>query len=194
MVRNHQYSIREAFTSDATTAFKFGTAIVYNLNDTFAPGGTAVAHQPYGRDQMAAIYARYKVLRVLVRFEAISLSTSEERYFGILVNPPGTGSSLTAGTITGIDEEPLGIVATLPTRDAWVMTQLYDIGFLSGLTKSEFSNDVDTFSALAGASPSRLPTLQCALAANSNQPQTVTVRISFVFTTEWFERLDLAPS
>ncbi len=69
LVYKHELSAH----TDPGSNFQAGTPLTFNLGSLFAP--IAGGHQPFGFDQMAALYARYKVHKVRIRVETMPLAT-----------------------------------------------------------------------------------------------------------------------
>lgn len=51
----------ETFAQSTTNAL--GSALIFKINSLYDPNGSLGGHQPYGFDQLSALYGRYRVLR-----------------------------------------------------------------------------------------------------------------------------------
>jgi hypothetical protein len=85
-----------------------GTAQKFNLNSMYDPDSTGVGHQPYGFDQLMAIYNRFKVHRVEIALQFYQPSSAGARTFGCyqILNPSNTAATLAGLLIEDFQERP----------------------------------------------------------------------------------------
>ncbi len=176
-----------------------GTPFTFNLGSLFEPrsGG----HQPFGFDQMAALYARYKVHKVKVKVETFPITASSTRSIGIQlvgIFPPGS-TQTTLNVLTAVSMgENFNVASQVVLNSVYapvVLERTLDIATIAGLTKKEFEANIEDYSALVTASPTRFPILEVNLApstaADGTGYQSI-VTLSFV--AEFWQRISLAAS
>ncbi len=176
-----------------------GTPFTFNLGSLFEPrsGG----HQPFGFDQMAALYARYKVHKVRIEVETatnVAGSTSGQAVQVIGIFPPGSAqttlnvtTALSMGENFNVSTKVIHPQAVLPTR---FVSEL-DIATIAGLTKKEFEANIEDYSALVSASPTRFPFLEVNLAPNTAASGIYFYSsVTLTFVAEFWQRISLAAS
>ncbi len=176
-----------------------GTPLTFNLGSLFAP--IAGGHQPFGFDQMAALYARYKVHKVRVRIETYpitNLGTISSAIQVVGIFPPGSAQT----TLNVLNAYSMGEnfnVSTQFVSQAAIRPTVYettlDIATIAGLTKKEFEANIEDYSALVSASPTRFPFLEVNLAPNSAANGSDYVSgVTLTFVAEFWQRISLAAS
>lgn len=171
-----------------------GTAIVYNLNSLFLP--VAGGHQPFGFDQMATLYQRYRVNKVRVKVE--SYQNSGVLALGaqvIAVLPPGS-TTTTTGLLTAFafGENYNGSTQTMvPYTRPTVFEATYDIATIVGLTKKELEANIEDYSALVSASPTRIPFMEVNC-VNIGAIATCSHVVTITYFCEFWQRVSLAQS
>ncbi len=176
-----------------------GTPLTFNLGSLFEPrsGG----HQPFGFDQMAALYARYKVHKVHVKVETFptgSGATLGVAYQLVGIFPPGSAQTTLNVLLAANMGENFNVSSKL-----WLVNAVqpvtfeatYDIATIAGLTREEFESNIEDYSALVSASPTRFPFMEVNLApvvAASGSDFSSTVTLTFF--AEFWQRISLAGS
>lgn len=175
----------------SATPYTTGTAGVFRLNDLYLPisGG----HQPYGLDQLATLYSRWKVTRVRVDF-TVWPHTSVSDVGGLVVTfvPPGSAydSSATAGnTYVEKPNSHLLMTSTSPVTHTFE----FPISDLAQVSRSEFASNLEEYCGTFAASPTRVVTMQVA-AISKTAAASVAYTILLHYTTEVYERIVLAQS
>jgi hypothetical protein len=152
----HKYvSLKYADLYSESLATVTGTNQVMNLNSIFDPDRTGTGHQPYGYDQLAALYNRYRVLAVdyKITFHAEALG------FYIVVLP-SNGVLATAITnqasYTLASESPRSQVRCqgVGANDV-IIRGTIKLNELNGTTLTEYLAD-DRFQAIFGSNPTEL--------------------------------------
>ncbi len=182
--------------SDPGSNQQAGAPQVFNLGSLFAP--EAGGHQPFGFDQMAALYARYKVHKVRIRVETIQTTTSTGASQVVGIFPPGstmtTLNVLTAQTMGenfNVSTKVMHPLSTSPT----VYSTTLDIATIAGLTKREFEANIEDYSALVSASPVRYPFLEVNLAPLAlGNGDAYSSCVTLTFVAEFWQRISLAAS
>jgi hypothetical protein len=135
------------------------------------------------------------VSRVDVKITVIPTEVAAQ-FVAVRIVPPGTTATFTSGdTITNVLERPdtryVSVNAGAPQK---VLQFSVDIADVSGLTKQQFNNDIDTFSALFTANPDRLVKMQLAAASTGTSQSSPFVMIEQRFHVEFYERITLTQS
>jgi hypothetical protein len=159
-----RFSDISTVASDGTTGTLCGTQRLYQLNSLFEPhDGTA--RQPYGFDQMAALYSRYKVTAVNILLTGLPIVlTGDCVFLHLLIQNPDGARSLTGVLGSSVEEFPNG--ASIPvTSVAATWQQKFQMHTLSNISKREYDANVEDYSAAVGANPARMPTLSIAASA-----------------------------
>lgn len=154
--------------NDATYDWTFGTTLNLGITNAFSPiSGT---HQPYGFDQMAALYRFYKVVGFTYKVTAVLYTGSTAAALGVRPVPVNENSTLSATNLAMQLERPdtkvkfLVAGAGKPPSIAGSI----DIPRLMGVSKEQFDADVSEYAALCTAAPSRYPYIQIAIAGVNN--------------------------
>ncbi len=170
-----------------------GTPYTFNLNSLFQPrsGG----HQPFGFDQLAALYQRYKVNKVKVMVQSDG-GSSAAGFQVLAVLPPGsTQTTLNLLTAGQFGENFNGSTIRLSNNSVVpiVYERTFDIAEVAGLTKSEMAANIEDYSALVTASPTRVVTMEVNYAPDL-AAQTVFHHVTLVFVAEFWQRVSLGQS
>lgn len=127
-----------------------------NLNSIFDPDQTGVGHQPYGTDQLAALYNRYRVIScsyVLTAFSAAS---------GIRFGAVPANEYKTFTTVAELAENPRAQVRVqYPGATPQTIKGKVYMPALTGRGKTEYMSD-DRYQAQFGANPQEVMALNCA--------------------------------
>ncbi len=173
-----------------TDAAASGTAInqVMNLNSLFDPDRSGVGHQPYGFDQLAALYARYRVLKTKWEITFMSASSSNCAMFCCVVPTNGTVASVTTiTTFQTLSELPLarhGMVSG--SGPGKTIQGEIDLNQLVGTTKTEYLGD-DRYEALVTASPAEVMVLNVAFFNYTAASQTMNYYVNLEFEVDFHD-------
>jgi hypothetical protein len=185
------------------TALATGGELVINLNSLCIPLPSNNTEQPYGYDQLAAFYARFKVKSVDLEIDVgtyISTGLSHTTCAWFQCRPP-TSTATISGINTAFDT--LGdrsnadyiILQSSTSAGLRKYRKHIDIAKLAGLSKSEFEGNTDTFAGLmSGTSPTKLATFAIAASSDTIIPVTHNFYIRLAYNVECFDRLDFAQS
>lgn len=189
-----RYSDIFPLVSGAVDGSLCGVSTTFNLNSMFSPTGGAT--QPYGFDQMAALYGRYKVYSVTISL-TVSKGTDAQNtmYAHALIQNPSGGATLTGLSGGDVEERPNGVtwvVGNIPVH--W--NAHFDISTLCGINKREFEANVEDYAALVSASPARIATMQLAVsnAASAQTSKGVDWRVLIEYDCVFFQRITQADS
>lgn len=138
------------------------------VNNAFSP--INATHQPYGWDQMAALYRFYKVVGCKIKISAAN-NDAKPMYLLVRQVPVNENSTMNAVDVATIGERPDCKVHQLPAVGGPVVSTSFtvDLPRLLGITPEQFDADTTTYSALCTAAPSSFTYVQvgCAGAANT---------------------------
>ncbi len=158
-VRRNQklmYTQNGVLTSGA--AGVFGAEADFRINGMFDPDFTGVGHQPYGFDQLALIYKKYKVNGVLFDITFTDPST-DGMSTGVMLVTPNQITPLAAMSIQRATELG-GMIVTKPLNNSGSQiahVKQYVPGHIfMGITKQQFSSDIDNTTAFITADPPAL--------------------------------------
>jgi len=183
----HSYGQTMVLSSDASVSFKTGTAQGVFLNDLFAPAGPN-PHQPYGRDQMAILYARYKVLNCRVRLEATVNSGTGTGWLVCGIKNPTSGLSIGGILMDYLSEDPLCLVKTIPQGRPTIIDQRIKCSQASDVTDEVYMADDSLYGAAVGSSPTRTPSLLMCFASNATSFACV-LRMVVEYDALWYDRI-----
>lgn len=156
-----KYTVAVGLGTDAGSGLLCGTPAVFQPSSTFEPLSGATS-QPYGRDQMAALYGRYKVLGFKVALD-LNSNTSIGADPGIIqmlhLPPPQT---LTLAGANGALSACRPNVTTLfcSTTQRVHYERAFKMHELLGISKAEFDANVEDYAAAVGSNPAQMPLLK----------------------------------
>ncbi len=189
-----RFTYKLTVTGNATASL-IGPATPYllQLNSINEPLDTAAA-QPYGHDQMAALYGRYKVKSVQVAFLH---GCTTGNLLVIATQPPEGGQ-----TIGGADG---GLIAARPNvaivpspvlayQKPEIWRRTYKISELLGLTDAEYDANVEEYSAAVGANPTRMPTVEIGTFGLTIGSGAVSLLLTCIYDVQFFGRVGQANS
>lgn len=156
----HKYvTLRYTETFNFTLASTVGTQQLFRLNSIFDPNSTGVGHQPYGYDQLSALYNRYRVLAA--RWKVV-FGTQTSTYRIVILPINGTLAAAIAGFAT------FETACEMPRARLFVqggggsptvtVTGGIKLNDLNGVTIPEYLAD-DRFEAAIGANPAEVMSL-----------------------------------
>lgn len=186
-------TLRYADTYSFSLATVTGSSQVMNLNSIFDPDRTGAGHQPYGYDQLALLYNRYRVwnCRWSVKFHA------EAQGFYIVVLP-SNGPLATAIT----NQASFSLASESPRAQSRVqgtggnsvaVNGRIALNALNGTTAAEYKGD-DRFQAVFTASPSELMLLNIGIYNGTGVTVAIDFQIILYFDVEVHDPLMLAQS
>ncbi len=183
---------RVTLAPDGTDGELCGASGNFQLNSIFEPLDTN-AHQPYGFDQVTNLYTRYRVDRAKVRVD-IAASSSGNSALVIQTEPPGTASSITGVALNELVERPNCTAILVSTvGNTWERT--FEMDQVTGTTKREYELNVEDYSALVTANPSRMPIMRvgCASVAD-NTSGYIYALVTITYSVFLFQRAVQAAS
>ncbi len=189
----HMYvTLNYIYEATFTIATVTGTQQVMNLNSLFDPDRTGTGHQPYGYDQLAALYNRYRVLKS--KWE-VTFGSTTVTYYAVLLPSNGTLTAISnATTFEAAAEAPLA-KSTLVGANAESVIYRGGIALneLNGVTTTEYLAD-DRFEAQIGSSPAELIVLTAGWYNSSGSTITVAAMIKLSFEVDFHDPVVQAQS
>lgn len=155
-----------------STAAQFSTGLDLRLNDCFLP--RAGTHQPYGWDQLTALYFMYKVEKVHVKLTITPVVATQALICAWRLYPDQNSSALVGVGLDVAMEQPNTFYKTLSDGDGrpLVVDIDVDLANLVGLTKMQWNAEVTNYASLTSASPTLVPRLYVAIGDLSTTAQT----------------------
>lgn len=188
-----RFGYRWSSAANATPSL-IGTPLTLQANSVFEPVDT-LGDQPYGYDQMAALYSKYKVLGVDLQITSASTGAQPSMIFVLGQSPTG-GVSLSGANAGLTTSRPN--VAAYPCSAVGGPVSTYRRNFaiheLLGVTKQEFDSNVEDYTALVNANPAQMPTIQVAESTMGSTTSATVHYILMTFTVQFFGRIGQALS
>lgn len=159
----------------------------WNLNSLFDPNRSGIGHQPYGYDQLSALYNRYRVISC--RYVVSCISDSVNIAFAVL---PANESLSLIGTVSEARENPRAkYLVQTPTSGGTLKVLKGNVYLpaLVGATKTAYMAD-DRYQAIVGNSPTELAILNAYAQGLNDDPSfnaQPTFNILLEYTVEWFD-------
>lgn len=161
----------------------------YNLNNIFDPDSTGVGHQPYGFDQMAALFAHYRVFKV--RW-IIEFAGSDDRLHITVMPLNGTTIS---NNIPNVSEQPLAVTKAMSFNGGFPVRFKGSIWLpkLTGASSVQYKTD-DRYSSVVTAGPSELMRLGIFVYNPTVATVTSSCNVTLIYYTEFYDPITLAQS
>jgi hypothetical protein len=175
----------------------FGSTASYRLNSLHDPRYAAGGNQPYGYDQIAALYNKYIVYGAKV--EATFLANSGSMLnCALQIQQPNDTNDLTGKTIGFASELPGVVIKPLYGNGEGRCTIVcyVPIHKALGVRRQAVLLDPDNYGAVVSTGPTIIPYAKVALsnAASAGTAPTATVNIKITYYAEFFERVPLNES
>lgn len=167
---------------------------VMNLNSLYDPDRTGTGHQPYGFDQYATWYNRYRVYKTKVILKAVNLNTTVDSAYKISVLASNTTSTITNPPLAS--EMPGSYTKIIQGGLNTTFKMTYKLPKVNGQTSAQYKAD-DRFQALTTADPSENIVLHIVTSTlDDGIPTSGSVKffVTMVFYAELFDPKDLGQS
>lgn len=174
----------EALTLNLANSYQY----VFNLNSVFDPNRTGVGHQPYGYDQLAALYNRYRVIGCTY-----------------VINCYSAGVPIRWGCIASNDVPPINTVSELaenpraqtriqiPGGNTTRITSYVSIPNIVGRSKTQYMAD-DRYQSQIGASPAELALLTITGGTMTDVSTDILCDVTLEYVVEFFDVIPLEQS
>lgn len=174
----------DVFTTNTGNGWNYN----YNLNSIFDPNRTGTGHQPYGHDQLAVLYNRYRVISCSYVLTAYS-GAIPIRYACI----PSNEVKLYA-SVGELAENPRAkFNVQIPNGSLTKLTGKVYLPALTGRSKTQYMAD-DRYQATFGTSPQELGILTVAAFGLQENTTDVNWTITLEYTVEVFDPNPIAQS
>jgi len=188
--RQFKYCSKHTLYTDASTG-GYGAEQSYRLNSLYDPDVTGGGHQPYGFDQVFALYNRYRVDKVVFRITFTTPGAASDMICAAVLTPVASGSSLSSKSIEYPLEWPNvqhGHLSSAGSRVCY-LTGSTDLWSIVGIPKAKYEAD-DTYSAYASGSPSQVAYLNFAVGSYSGATsQACSTMIELEFDAIAYDRI-----
>lgn len=159
-----------------------------NLNSIFDPDATGGGHQPYGHDQLAVLYNRYRVISCSYVLTAYSGST------GICYGCMPANDIKTFGSVSELRENPRARFTTqYPGGSSTKIVGKVYLPAITGRSKNQYMSD-DRYMAVFGASPQEQIVLNMAALDLAEAGTNINWTVTLEYTVECFDVRPLAQS
>lgn len=162
---------------------------LFNMNSAYDPDETGVGHQPYGFDQLAGLFAHYRVYKLSWH---IQFAPSNDRLVVCVVPVNG---SISPTTVASAGELPLAVTKVLgygggvPTK----FNGKQSLPRLTGATSIQYKTD-DRYSSTINASPTEVMRLNILVFNPTAATIETTMSVTLIYHTEFYDPLLLTPS
>lgn len=138
-----------------------GVENVYRLSGLHDPDFTGTGHQPYGWDQMKALYYKYKVKGVTIETEFTDPSFDGMAVV-VAVQPSNELYTTSNQELDFVSEKPLTVVKNINNtgNQKVKLKQYFSLQSLSGLTKTQFNADMTRYAGTSSSDPPLSPWLR----------------------------------
>lgn len=162
----------------------------FRLNSIYDPNYSGVGHQPYGRDQLSALYNRYRVIAASYVITGFNASSA------IRVAAQPSNELLTAGTVSEMCENPRAqfIVQYPGAQPQKIVGKTY-LPSLVGRSKSQYMAD-DRYASQVDTNPAEAAyiTVIAQDLTDSFGALSINCTITMEYTVEWFDVIHLGQS
>lgn len=178
------------YSEVVTTGATFGNYEM-NLNSIYDPNRTGIGHQPYGFDQLAILYNRYRVISCGYRLQCGLGSTT----IPITMTALPANLVVTTGTASEVRENPRAkYILQQPGGGNLTLSNKTYIPSLVGRSKAQYMAD-DRYQSEVNGNPNELAVLNIQTFNTSDAPVGgVQVQVLMEFVVEWFDIKSLAQS
>ncbi len=180
----------------STTSGACGTEWVFRLNSLYDPDFTYTGHQPYGFDQLAAIYGQYICTAVDVEVIATD-PTVDGLALCAVVQPSQASTSLSGKLSDQISEMEFGAVGYLNNTGAQKIAfrRTFDLANVEGISRAQYASQLSVYGAAVSANPSLSPWLRIACSdLNGVSGSAFRVTTNLVYHAQFYRRNTLAQS
>ena len=171
----------------------YGTENEIRINNAYEPvSGT---HQPYGWDQMAALYRYYKVVGCRMKITAVNFVADTCGIISVRPVPVNENLTLTGQNVSGAMERP-GVINRFLVAGSGKPTEIHldiDIPRLLGVSREQFDADASLYSATVTGAPSRFAYVQMSFAGYSTTSSCVAV-VECEYDVHFWQRITQAQS
>jgi hypothetical protein len=174
-----------------------GSEFIFALNDAYDPNYSGVGHQPFGFDQLAAIYKRYLVLGAEIEIRFTNPNEDGETVASLLQGSAGT-YTLATKQIAEVAENPqveVKLYNATGNQLTTIRSGYIPFNRVEGISLPMYKGMADQYGALVTTDPTRIIYFRVALgsivgSATASCQALVTIKMH----THFFERVSLGQS
>jgi len=196
LVRTLRYA--ETFQLTTGAAGVVGTVALMRLTSLFDPNQSGVGHQPYGYDQLCALYSRFLVLKCKVTLIASNVGATADEMIIWKLNSSYGYLDPTGFTLDRCVEAPqFGTGLLGPSGTDRTMRTSFEVlpWVVQGVSQQQYVNEFSTYGHSIGGNPTEVPTLAVGVGSPTGTAAVAaTVQIILDFTVECTEPIQLAQS
>lgn len=193
---------RDPFGSNFTTTLNYADSYaispatvpvhVLRMNSIYDPDYTTTGHQPMGRDQLAELYNRYRVLGF--SYEVWGSETSNPPLPCFLIVCPTNGLRTFASGLDMLEHPNAKVVNLATTGDPGNTLKGYiDLAAFTGKTRAAYKAD-DQYQALMGNNPGELMMLNISVVGMSGAFAQAAVFVKLKYHVECYDAVPLQQS
>ncbi len=177
-------------TSDGTFSGYTGTQVAVRVNNAYEPCSST--HQPYGWDQMTALYRQYKVIGCKME---VTVQNSSGFSCITLVRPVPVNENTNISNVSLLSAErpDVHLLYTAPGAPIAKWSQNIDIPRLCGVTREQYEADVSEYAANYNAAPNRFAYVQIATQSESTS-KSVVILVKMTYRVQFWQRSTQATS
>lgn len=168
-----------------------GDVQTFRLNSLYDPDLSGVGTQPYGYDQLATLYRKYKVHGASI--EVVFTDPDQDgMLMAIQLRNPSNVYSMAGKNVNDLREQPMTVVRTINNsgKQRVAVKQYVPISTVSGLTKLQFQADNDLFVASTTANPTAQPLFTIGVGSSRlAQNATMICRTTITYYATMYERI-----
>ncbi len=191
----YRCALRYAQTKTYTTGASgvSGTENAFSLNSLYDPDVTGVGHQPYGFDQVAALYSKYLVLSCDVQIRAVTPGGQADMC--ILAAFTGSQAVSLSGITVDAATEKQGVItksisSSGSNRNVVINLPAIPLPKSLGLTPVQYMAELGTYGAAVTASPTVQSFLRVNVASyNGTASEDVTIQVVIIYHAEFYDRV-----
>lgn len=193
LLTKHRYVERLSLSNENMTGIS-GNEIAFRLGSLFDPNFSGAGHQPWGYDQMTALYQQYQVYRVKCGVRVFR-TVGNDPFLAISVRPNNSNYNLQSKFMYEIMERAGTTVLTFDQNSAdmggngravdktWQGD--YYLADIEGLTRAEYYNDV-TYKGTISTNPTKSPFMSVVCGSAVPVPLcTVYLHVEFEYFVKW---------
>lgn len=160
----------------------------FNLNSIYDPNRTGLGHQPYGHDNLAALYNRYRVIKCDYVISGIALGNTSGNMYSLLAALPSNEEYGIASVAEAQEHPRCKFITQAPDAALKVLRGSVYIPSLVGRSKAQYMAD-DRYQAQFGSSPNELAILNvyAGLLNGGFETTQFTLNITLTYTVEVFD-------
>lgn len=190
-----KYSQTDTYTAGASGIT--GVEQAFRLNSMFDPDFTGAGHQPYGYDQLALLYKKYKVTSVDIAIKATDPS-EDGMFICAMVGSFNNIYTLAGRSYDQVNEKPNAMTRAVNNTGSQQSTvrQHVPLWKVTGLSKAQYDANITDYSGLfAGPTVTDTPWLRVnAGSVRGLTGGTIKIQVEIIFHVQCYERLTLNQS